>query len=71
MPRRGIMSIPRAQAPSRRPNSERYKHGFRPKFESNPILARLIDWGPTDHPIEANPDWKTAKVLLSSRARSR
>jgi arylsulfatase A len=42
------------------PQSERYKHGLRPKFESNPILARLIDWGPTDHPIEANPDWKTA-----------
>ena len=43
------------------PKSERYKHGLRPKFESNPILARLIDWGPTDHPIEANPDWKTAE----------
>ena len=43
------------------PQSERYKHGLRPKFESNPILARLIDWGPTDHPIEANPDWKTAE----------
>ena len=41
--------------------SERYKHGLRPKFESNPILARLIDWGPTDHAIEANPDWKTAE----------
>ena len=44
------------------PKSERYKHGLRPKFESNPILARLIDWGPTNHPIEANPDWKTAEV---------
>jgi arylsulfatase A len=43
------------------PQRERYKHGLRPKFESNPILARLIDWGPTDHPIEANPDWKTAE----------
>jgi len=42
------------------PRRERYKHGLRPKFESNPILARLIDWGPTDLPIEANPDWKTA-----------
>ena len=42
------------------PEEERYKHGLRPKFESNPILARLIDWGPTDDPIEANPDWKTA-----------
>jgi arylsulfatase A-like enzyme len=42
------------------PEGERYRHGLRPKFESNPILARLIDWGPTDHPIEANPDWKTA-----------
>ena len=42
------------------PKSERYQHGLRPKFESNPILARLIDWGPTNHPIEANPDWKTA-----------
>ncbi len=42
------------------PKRDRYKHGLRPKFESNPILARLIDWGPTDHPIEANPDWKTA-----------
>ena len=42
------------------PEGERYQHGLRPKFESNPILARLIDWGPTDHPIEANPDWKTA-----------
>ena len=42
------------------PKNERYKHGLRPKFESNPILARLIDWGPTDAPIEANPDWKTA-----------
>lgn len=42
------------------PKSERYKHGLRPRFESNPILARLIDWGPTDHPLEANPDWKTA-----------
>lgn len=42
------------------PNQERYKHGLRPKFESNPILARLIDWGPTDAPMEANPDWKTA-----------
>jgi len=43
------------------PQRERYKHGLRPKFESNPILARLIDWGPTDHAIEANPDWKTAE----------
>ena len=43
------------------PKNERYKHGLRPKFESNPILARLIDWGPTDAPIEANPDWKTAQ----------
>ncbi|WP_158231028.1 sulfatase-like hydrolase/transferase [Rhodopirellula bahusiensis] len=43
------------------PKHERYKHGLRPKFESNPILARLIDWGPTDHAIEANPDWKTAE----------
>ncbi len=43
------------------PKSERYQHGLRPKFESNPILARLIDWGATDHPIEANPDWKTAE----------
>ncbi|MEJ6717305.1 MAG: sulfatase [Akkermansiaceae bacterium] len=42
------------------PKRDRYKHGLRPKFESNPILARLIDWGPTDYPIEANPDWKTA-----------
>ena len=42
------------------PKSERYKHGLRSKFESNPIVARLIDWGPTDHPMEANPDWKTA-----------
>ena len=42
------------------PKHERYKHGLRPKFESNPILARLIDWGPTDAPVEANPDWKTA-----------
>ena len=42
------------------PKHERYKHGLRPKFESNPILARLIDWGPTNHAIEANPDWKTA-----------
>ena len=42
------------------PKSERYKHGLRSKFESNPILAFLIDWGPTDHPIEVNPDWKTA-----------
>ncbi|MEE2934460.1 MAG: sulfatase-like hydrolase/transferase [Planctomycetota bacterium] len=42
------------------PQSERYKHGLRPKFESNPILARLIDWGPTDAPLESNPDWKTA-----------
>ena len=42
------------------PQHERYQHGLRPKFESNPILARLIDWGPTDYPIEANPDWKTA-----------
>ncbi|MGY8673381.1 MAG: sulfatase-like hydrolase/transferase, partial [Verrucomicrobiia bacterium] len=25
------------------------------------ILARLIDWGPTDHPEEANPDWKTVE----------
>jgi len=43
------------------PKHERYKHGLRSKFESNPILARLIDWGPTDAPIEANPDWKTAE----------
>lgn len=43
------------------PKNERYKHGLRSKFESNPILARLIDWGPTDAPIEANPDWKTAE----------
>jgi arylsulfatase A-like enzyme len=43
------------------PPRDRYKHGLRPKFESNPILARLIDWGPTDYPIEANPDWKTAE----------
>ena len=43
------------------PQRDRYKHGLRPKFETNPILARLIDWGPTDHPIEANPDWKTAE----------
>lgn len=42
------------------PKKERYKHGLRPKFESNPILARLIDWGATDYPIESNPDWKTA-----------
>ncbi len=42
------------------PPSERYKHGLRTKFASNPILARLIDWGPTDHAIEANPDWRTA-----------
>ena len=42
------------------PKEDRYKHGLRPKFESNPILARLIDWGPTDAPMEANPDWKTA-----------
>ena len=43
------------------PLASRYRHGLRPKFESNPILARLIDWGPTDHPIESNPDWKTAQ----------
>lgn len=42
------------------PKADRYGHGLRPKFESNPILARLIDWGPTDYPVEANPDWKTA-----------
>ena len=42
------------------PKRYRYAHGLRPKFESNPILARLIDWGPTDYPAEANPDWKTA-----------
>lgn len=43
------------------PEQERYQHGLRSKFESNPILARLIDWGPTEHPIETNPDWKTAE----------
>ena len=42
------------------PKEARYRHGLRPKFESNPILARLIDWGPTDAPLEANPDWQTA-----------
>ncbi|MEL6898668.1 MAG: sulfatase, partial [Planctomycetota bacterium] len=43
------------------PKHKRYTHGLRPKFESNPILARLIDWGPTDAPVESNPDWKTAE----------
>ena len=51
------------------PKHQRYQHGLRPKFESNPILARLIDWGPTDAPIEANPDWKTADGAAQFLAR--
>lgn len=39
------------------PKRQRYAHGL--KF-SNPILQRLIDWGPIEQPTEATPDWKTA-----------
>ena len=61
MPRRGIMSILR-------------EHGAVPNGNTNAmgstvsgqvriqILARLIDWGPTDHSgSKANPDRKTAE----------
>ena len=41
------------------PVPKRYRHGLRDKF-SNPILQRLIDWGPIEQPTEATADWKTA-----------
>jgi arylsulfatase A-like enzyme len=41
------------------PVSKRYQHGLRHRF-SNPILQRLIDWGPIQQPTEATADWKTA-----------
>ncbi|MCH2379410.1 MAG: sulfatase, partial [Pedosphaera sp.] len=41
------------------PANQRYRHGLKGKF-SNAILARLIDWGPLNHPTEATADWRTA-----------
>ncbi|MDE0596136.1 MAG: sulfatase [Roseibacillus sp.] len=43
----------------RPPEERRYQHGLKEKF-TNPILARLIDWGPIDQPLEATADWRTA-----------
>jgi arylsulfatase A len=42
------------------PVEQRYRHGLKSQFSTNPILARLIDWGPIDQPTEATADWKTA-----------
>ena len=47
------MGVPRP------PTAQRYRHGLKKKF-SNAILARLIDWGPLEQPIEATADWHTA-----------
>ena len=41
------------------PQAKRYQHGLKEQF-SNPILQRLIDWGPIEQPTEATADWKTA-----------
>ncbi len=41
------------------PVPKRYRHGLKEKF-SNPILQRLIDWGPIEQPTQATADWKTA-----------
>ena len=43
----------------RPPVGQRYQHGLKEKF-SNAILARLIDWGALNQPIEATADWRTA-----------
>ncbi|MCX8230176.1 MAG: sulfatase [Verrucomicrobiota bacterium] len=43
----------------RPPKAQRYRHGLKEQF-TNTILARLIDWGPIDQPIEATADWRTA-----------
>ena len=46
------------------PVDQRYLHGMREQF-SNPILARLIDWGPISQPDEQTNDWKTADLAAS------
>ncbi len=45
---------------SRPPAGERYRHGLKERF-SNPILARLIDWGPIDQSPGETADWRTAE----------
>ena len=56
MPLRGIMSIPRTGASPPKSSATSILR----LVTINHLFARLIDWGPTNHPIEANPDWKTA-----------
>ena len=43
------------------PKEKRYLHGMHDKF-SNPILARLIDWGPITQSTEETNDWRTADL---------
>jgi arylsulfatase A len=42
------------------PIAKRYQHGLKEKF-SNPVLARLIDWGAIGQSKEETQDWKTAE----------
>jgi arylsulfatase A-like enzyme len=43
------------------PKEKRYLHGMHDKF-TNPILARLIDWGPITQSTEETNDWRTADL---------
>lgn len=42
------------------PKEKRYLHGLQDRFDYNPILQRLIDWGPLPQAISQTPDWQTA-----------
>ena len=46
------------------PVAKRYQHGLKDKF-SNPVLARLIDWGAIEQGKEATRDWKTAESAVA------
>lgn len=48
------------QGVPRPPKEQRYLHGLHDRFDYNPILQRLIDWGPIPHALSQIPDWQTA-----------